>query len=115
MSLTLYHVPRFRSSRSLFMFYELKNIYGDKIPDLNLVQFDPNTFRTNKPKDFLALNPNGKVPTLSDGDIVMFDSCAICLYLLDTLDTDNLLAPREKQFRAKLYKLVIGDISTFSL
>jgi GST-like protein len=30
---------------------------------------------------FLAINPNGKVPALSDGDAVLFDSSAILLYL----------------------------------
>jgi GST-like protein len=31
--------------------------------------------------DYLAINPNGKVPALSDGDAVLFDSSAILLYL----------------------------------
>lgn len=31
--------------------------------------------------DFLALNPNGKVPALVDGEAVVFDSNAILLYL----------------------------------
>jgi GST-like protein len=30
---------------------------------------------------YLAINPNGKVPALSDGDAVLFDSSAILLYL----------------------------------
>lgn len=37
---------------------------------------------------FLAVNPNGKVPALIDGDVRMFDSNAILLYLAD----------REKRF-----------------
>ena len=32
---------------------------------------------------FLAVNPNGKVPALVDGDAVVFDSNAILLYLAD--------------------------------
>lgn len=31
--------------------------------------------------EFLALNPNGKVPVIVDGDAVVFDSSAILLYL----------------------------------
>jgi GST-like protein len=31
--------------------------------------------------EFLAINPNGKVPALRDGDAVLFDSSAILLYL----------------------------------
>jgi len=33
--------------------------------------------------EYLALNPNGKVPTIVDGDVVVFDSNAILLYLAD--------------------------------
>jgi GST-like protein len=33
--------------------------------------------------DYLALNPNGKVPAVVDGDVVVFDSNAILLYLGD--------------------------------
>lgn len=104
-AITLYHVPLFRSTRALWMFYELKQIYGDRIPDLNLIQFDPNTFRTNKPAEYLVLNPNGKVPCLVHGDIVMWDSSAICMYLLEQWDLDNVLAPKDPKFRASMYKL----------
>lgn len=31
--------------------------------------------------EYLALNPNGRVPTLRDGDLVIWESCAILRYL----------------------------------
>lgn len=34
--------------------------------------------------DFLRLNPNGKVPVVVDGDVTVFDSTAILLYLAET-------------------------------
>ncbi|MGI4747895.1 MAG: glutathione S-transferase N-terminal domain-containing protein, partial [Janthinobacterium lividum] len=37
-------------------------------------QFDP---------AFVALNPNGKVPCIVDGDVTVFDSNAILLYLAE--------------------------------
>ncbi len=33
--------------------------------------------------EFLAINPNGKTPALTDGDAVLFDSTAILLYLAE--------------------------------
>jgi GST-like protein len=33
--------------------------------------------------EFLAINPNAKVPALTDGDAVVFDSAAILLYLAE--------------------------------
>ena len=33
--------------------------------------------------DYLAINPNGKTPSLTDGDAVVFDSNAILLYLAE--------------------------------
>ena len=32
---------------------------------------------------YLALNPNGRVPVLVDGDLVLYESAAICLHLVD--------------------------------
>ena len=104
--LVLYHVPLFRSSRALWMFYELKELYGSRIPDIDVHELDPDTFRTSKPAELLQHNPNGKVPTLIHNDIVMWDSCAICLYFLDMFDLDDILAPKDPMFRAKLYKLM---------
>jgi glutathione S-transferase len=37
----------------------------------------------NASPDFLALNPNGKVPVLRDGDLVLWESNAIMAYLAD--------------------------------
>lgn len=36
-----------------------------------------------KKPEYLALNPNGKVPTLVDGDLVVWESMAIMTYLAD--------------------------------
>jgi glutathione S-transferase len=42
----------------------------------------PVHFRSeSKTPEYLALNPNGRVPCLKDGDLVLFESLAINLYL----------------------------------
>jgi len=77
--LLLYHIPKWRSSRVFWLWLELESIYGSRLPELKVAAMDPDTFRTCKPAHLLAKNPNGKVPTLVHGDIVMWDSCAIML------------------------------------
>ena len=62
--------------------------------------------RTDKPKELLAANPNGKVPTFIDGNATMFEGCAILHYILDHYDFDSALGDkRDKVFSAALYKL----------
>ncbi len=38
----------------------------------------------HKAPAYLALNPNGLIPVLEDGDLVLFETAAICLHLADT-------------------------------
>jgi GST-like protein len=49
---------------------------------------------------YLALNPNGKVPAIVDGDAVVFDSNAILLYLAEK--TGRFLAPEGDRARGEL-------------
>jgi glutathione S-transferase len=35
--------------------------------------------------EFLAINPNGKVPAIDDGGVIVFDSNAILLYLAEAV------------------------------
>jgi glutathione S-transferase len=46
--------------------------------DIALVDFQKGE---NRSADYLALNPMGKVPTLADGDVVLWESGAILCYL----------------------------------
>ena len=50
--------------------------------------------------DFLSVNPNGKVPAIVDGDVVVFDSNAILLYLAEK--TGKFLPPSDPANRGRL-------------
>ena len=40
--------------------------------------------QAHKSPDYLKLNPNGLIPVLVDGDLVLYETAAICLHLADT-------------------------------
>jgi glutathione S-transferase len=51
--------------------------------------------------DYLAINPNAKVPTLVDGEFQLWESAAIMQYLADKAG-DNTLFPRDPRVRADI-------------
>src|SRR5438034_8862245 len=51
-------------------------------------------FGGNRDPEYLQLNPNGLVPTVKDGDLVMWESNTICRYLASTRDGERLY-PRD--------------------
>lgn len=71
--ITIYGVPRSRAMRPLWMLEELGLPYEN-------VKTNFATGDTRTP-EFLAINPNGHVPALRDGDVVLCESLAINLYL----------------------------------
>jgi glutathione S-transferase len=51
----------------------------------------------NKTPDYLAINPNGKVPALKDGDTSIWESAAIMCYLAQKVGSDLWPADAAKQ------------------
>ena len=61
----------------------------------------------NKSPEYLKLNPNGVIPTLVDGELVLFETAAICLHLLDTHPQAGLIPPLGTRERAHFYKWLV--------
>ncbi len=76
MALTIYGSPRSRTLRVLLFAAELELVY-EHIP---LEWNDP----ALKQPEFLRLNPAGAIPVIVDGEVVVAESMAICLYLAKT-------------------------------
>ena len=71
--LTIYGVPRSRTFRPLWTAHELGIPY-------TLDPIDPRKGEQTSPA-FLAINPNGHIPAIKDGNLVLWESLAIDLYL----------------------------------
>jgi glutathione S-transferase len=68
--------------------------------------------RTQDP-DYLAMNPNGRIPTLVDGDFVLWESNAIMRYIaLTHADTSSTLYPAAPQPRARIERWLDWTLST---
>jgi glutathione S-transferase len=66
----------------------------------------------HKQPEFLAINPMGKLPALTDGDFALWESGAILLYLAQKYDPTYPTTP-EKQ--AELYQWVLFANATLSM
>lgn len=81
--ITLFHRPKTRSSRFIFLLEELEAPYQIKLV----------TTRTRDGTgavDPANPHPHGKVPTISDDDAIVFESPAIALYLTDKFPKNRL-------------------------
>lgn len=76
--LQLYGNPRSRAMRCLWMLEETGQPY--ELVDKGLSADELHS------ADYLKLNPNARIPTLVDGDVVLWESMAINLYLAQKYD-----------------------------
>lgn len=61
---------------------------------------------------YRALNPAGRIPVLVDGDLVLFETAAICLHLVDTHPDAGLAPAVGTPERAHFYKWLIYMTNT---
>jgi len=81
----LYWSPRTRSFTTLWLMEEAGQPYEKVLIDIS-------TGAQKKP-DYLAVNPMGKVPALTDGDVAIAESAAICAYVADRYPQAGLAPP----------------------
>jgi glutathione S-transferase len=70
-------------------------------------------FGGNQEAEYLRLNPNGLVPTVIDGDLVMWESNTICRYLCATRNGDQLY-PRDPAARTHVERWMDWQLSVMA-
>lgn len=60
----------------------------------------------------IQINPERTVPTLVDGDFILWDSHAICAYLVDKYGKDDKLYPKDLRLRAKCNQRLFFDAAS---
>lgn len=66
----------------------------------------------HKRPDYLRLNPNGLIPVLTDGDLVLYETAAIVLHLCDTHPQAQLAPAVGTAQRAHFYKWLVWLTNT---
>ena len=66
----------------------------------------------HKTPDYLTFNPNGLIPVLTEGDLVLYESAAICLYLCDSHPEAALAPALGSPERAHFYKWLMWLTNT---
>lgn len=91
--LKLYWAPRTRSFTTLWLMEESGLPYERVLVDIST--------GAQKAPDYLAINPMGKVPALTDGDVAIAESAAICAYVAERCPDARLAPPPGDPKRGK--------------
>lgn len=97
---TLYGISNSRAIRSIWAAEEVGLDY-EHVP----IHFA----KDSKTPEYLAVNPNGRIPALVDGDVRLFESMAINLYLAERYGKD--LYPSDLADRARTAQWSVWGIS----
>lgn len=95
----LYFTPRTRATRPRWMLEELGVPY-------ELIRVDL-AAKENRRPEYLRIHPLGQVPALVDGDVTVFESTAICMYLADRYPEKGLAPPPSSRLRAPYYQWLL--------
>ena len=89
----LYWSPRTRSFSALWLMEETGQPYERVLTDISK--------GAQRTPEYLAINPMGKVPALSDGDATLAEAAAICAYVAERYPDAGLAPPPGHALRAK--------------
>ena len=70
------------------------------------------TAGAHKAPGYLKLNPNGLIPVLTDGELVLYETAAICLHLCDAHPEAGLAPALGTAERAHFYKWLVWLTNT---
>ena len=76
------------------------------------LQLVDRTQGAHKSPAYLQLNPNGLIPVIVDGDLVLYETAAICLHLVDTHPDARLAPAIGTPERAQFYKWLVWLTNT---
>lgn len=102
--ITLYHYPSNASFAPHVLLRELGVPFELQLVDRANAQ--------HKSPAYLKLNPNGLIPVLVDGDLVLYETAAICLHLVDTHPQSALAPVLGTAERAHFYKWLVWLTNT---
>lgn len=101
----LYHFHmQDRSDRVRWLLEEMQIPFENKFLDINKGEL--------KTPEYLKINPMGRVPTIIDGETVLFESGAICLYLADKYSYGKLAPKIEDKNRAEYLKWMVWSVGS---
>ena len=102
--ITLYHYPGNASFTPHVLLHEIGAPFALQLVD--------RTQQEQKSAAYLKLNPNGTIPVLVDGDLVLYETAAICLHLADTHPAAGLAPALGTAERAHFYKWLVWMTNT---
>lgn len=94
--ITVYGYPKTRATRVTWALEELSKPYNYQLVDLHSGE--------GKSRDYLTINPGGKIPAIRDGELLMTESGAIVNYLGDKYSEKALIPNLGTAARAKYHQ-----------
>jgi glutathione S-transferase len=105
----LYYSPRTRAGRVRWLLEELKEAGAPVEYELERVDMKAGAHKT---ADYKMIHPHGSVPAFVDGDVTIYESAAIVLYLADKFIGAGLAPPFGSKSRGLYYQWAFYGMAT---